>query len=266
MTQRVVIVDDEAIARRKLRRLLSEQRGAEIVAEAGTGDAAVAAIEAQRPDMVFLDIQMPGGDGFSVVQRIGAQAMPPTVFVTAYDQHAIRAFQVSAVDYILKPVTSERVRDAYARAAQRMSHEQMRRELTSLMSALHELTQRNASSQAASVEWLEWFVVPGSRGSRMLAVDQVDWIEAAGNYVRLHARGQTYLYRESLTALSARLSPMQFMRVHRSSIVQLSRIRTINSWFGGDQILELEGGGQVKLSRNYRKAFEQRIQKLPVDQ
>jgi two-component system LytT family response regulator len=255
---RVLIVDDEAIARRKLRRILVENLGAEIAAECGNGDDAVAAILRHRPNLVFLDIQMPGGGGFSVVNRVHPGAMPPTVFVTAYDQHAVQAFQVHAVDYLLKPITAERVAEAYSRCLDRLAQQQNRNDLKALLEAIAEISaahkQDVASAQTES--WLQWLVASGTRDSLLIPVDQIDWIESAGNYVRLHlAGGESFLYRNSLNYLAARLPPRLFIRVHRFAIVRISRIRKIGTWFGGDQLLHLEDGTQVKLSRNYRKAF-----------
>ena len=268
MKTRVLIVDDEAIARRKLRRILVENLGAEIAAECSNGDDAVAAIAECRPDMVFLDIQMPGGGGFSVLNRVDPRRMPPTVFVTAYDQHAVQAFQVHAVDYLLKPVTAERLAEAYNRCLGRLAQQRNRTDFEALLAALQRVGDHRPDPEpkpAQTDPWLHWIVANGSKHSRLIPVEQIEWIEAAGNYVRLHLldSNESLLCRDSLNRLASRLPPRMFVRVHRSTIVRIASIRTITGWFGGDQMLHLASGARVKLSRNYRKAFDAIIENLP---
>ncbi|HEU4565801.1 MAG TPA: response regulator [Gemmatimonadaceae bacterium] len=243
---RVLIVDDEGPARRKVRRLLEEEPDVTIVGEAADGTDAVAAIREQAPDVVFLDIQMPGLDGFGVVATVGAERMPHIVFVTAYDEHALRAFEVHAIDYLLKPVDPERFRAAVARA-RALAIRPPDDDLVARVARLVEERTR------AEPRWLERILVDAGNRSLLLAVEQIDWIEAARNYVTLHAGKERYTVRASIGALHGRLDPSRFLRVNRSQLVRLDAVKELHPWFHGEYIVLLHDGTRLTWSRRFRK-------------
>lgn len=242
MKLRALIVDDEMVARRRIRRLLTAEADIVVAGECADGVSAVTAIERERPDLVFLDIQMPELDGFGVLRRIDLGELPSIVFVTAYDRYALRAFDVHAIDYLLKPFTRERFRRALGRARQRIG----RREDPGL-SALAEAL-RNPP------RYLNRVAVRTS--SRIVLVDlaDVDWIEAADNYVRLHSRRREYLLRDTLASLEQQLDPERFARIHRSAIVQIDRIAELHPAKHGDMDVVLKTGEILTLSRTWRDA------------
>ena len=244
MTLRTLIVDDEAPARRRLRRLLLTEPDVAIVGECGDGAAALAAIAATRPDLVLLDVQMPELDGFDVLSRLPAADLPAVLFVTAFDRYALRAFDVHAVDYLLKPFTAERFRTAIGRARARTA-EQGADGVAGLAAALR---QRRV--------WLAR--LPVRAGSRTIFVDvrAIDWLESADNYVRLHVRGREYLARETLASLETQLDPERFVRVHRSAMVQADRIAELCSESHGDATARLADGTKVPVSRTYRDRLQ----------
>lgn len=239
---RVLVVDDEEPGRRKLRRMLEAESGVTVVGEAGNGAEAIARIRDLDPDVVLLDIQMPHGNGFDVVEAIGPDAMPPVIFVTAYDQHALRAFDVRALDYLLKPVAVERLREALARVPQRMAEEPGDRAIT-----LHHLL-----DAVAPRPYLTRLLVHAGERAALLAVDRIDWIEADRNVVRLHSGGRAVSLREGISALEDRLDPAHFLRVSRSVIVRLDAIRELQPWSHGDYRVMLVDGTTVMWSRRYR--------------
>ena len=236
MKLRVLIVDDEPPARRRLRDLLAHDGEIELAGECGDGDAAVKAIETLRPDLVLLDVQMPGCDGFDVLRRL---AKPPraVLFVTAYEEHALRAFEVQAVDYLLKPFSERRFAQAMERAKDRARTQVEDERVLRLVRALRRP---------------ERIVVRDGGRVAFFTVDELDWARAAGNYVELHARGDTHLLRETLTALAARLDPARFCRVHRSTLVNLERVREVRPLGGGDHELILLDGTRLTVSRTHR--------------
>jgi len=241
---RVLVVDDEAPARRKLVRLLGAMPDVAVVGEADAGDAAVERIHALGPDLVLLDIQMPGLDGFGVVAAVGARAMPPVVFVTAYDEHALRAFEVRAIDYLLKPVAPDRLRDAVDRAHARRAAPpaddapaQARR-----LGAL--LAERGAP--------LRRLLVHDDRGARLLAVADVALARAERNYVALHTPHGRYRVRGTIGELAERLDPAHFLRVNRSDVVRLDAIARMEPWSHGDYRIVLHDGTGLMWSRRYR--------------
>ncbi|AHG93747.1 response regulator receiver (plasmid) [Gemmatirosa kalamazoonensis] len=248
---RVLIVDDEPLARDNVRLALAREPDLTVVGECGDGDSAVEAIEALRPDLVFLDVQMPGLDGFDVIDRVGVARMPGVVFVTAYDAHALRAFEVHALDYLLKPFDDARLRDAVGRA---------RRGDGALEQRLAALVEQMARRASGSEPYLTRFVVRrGDRASLVRAVD-VDWIEADGNYVVLHTRGAAHRLRVSLRTLAEQLDPRVFARVHKSTIVNLDRVRELQPWFGGDYVAILQDGKQLRVSRSFAAAVLRPLQ------
>lgn len=245
MTLRVLIVDDEPLARQRIRQLLAGEPDMEVAGEAGNGVEAVGLIETLHPDLVFLDIQMPELDGFGVIEAIGADRMPPTLFVTAFDAHAVKAFEVHAMDYLLKPFDRERFQRALAwvRAHPRV----LGQEEGGFKSLLSDLE----PSQPLPDRFL---VRSGDRWVLVKAA-AIQWVEAEDNYVRLHVEGASYLLRQTMSGMLARLDPRQFKRIHRSAIVNLDFIRELQPWSGGDLAVFMKDGTRLTLSRTYRDQF-----------
>jgi len=242
---RVLIVDDEPPARAKVRRFLAADAEVEVVGEAGSGPEAVDAIQRLRPDLVFLDIQMPGADGFGVLGALDDGAMPQVVFVTAYDAYALRAFEVHAVDYLLKPFDADRFRTALARAKERVR----------ARPAADDLEQRIRRALAEArppAAYLDRVLVRTGDRAVFLRTDEIDWLEAEENYVRVHAGREPHLVRGTLAGLEERLDPARFIRVHRSHVVNLASIRELHPWSHGDWMIVLRDGRELMLSRRYR--------------
>jgi two-component system, LytTR family, response regulator len=241
MTVKALIVDDEAPARRRIRRLLAAESGVAVIGECGDGDSALALIARERPDLVLLDVQMPERDGFEVVKAIPVAKLPAILFVTAHDRYALRAFDVHAVDYLLKPFSGDRFRTALSRAKARIAGRTEDAGLASLASALR-----------AEPAFLTR--VPVRTGGCTIFVDlaAVDWMDAADNYVRLHVKQHEYLVRETLASLEARIDPGRFVRVHRSAIVQIDRVVEIRAQSHGDAELRLDEGTRLPVSRTWR--------------
>ncbi|HEU4883305.1 MAG TPA: LytTR family DNA-binding domain-containing protein [Longimicrobium sp.] len=244
---RVLIADDEPPARAKLRRLLDADPESSVAGEAASGTEAVEMIERLRPDLVFLDIQMPGADGFGVLQAVDPAALPHVVFVTAYDEHALRAFEVHAVDYLLKPFDADRFRTALARAKERV-----RARPSAGEDGLDARIRRVLAEARPAPAYLERVLVRTGTCAVFLRTDEVDWLEAEENYVRLHAGTESYLVRGTLAGLEERLDPARFIRVHRSHIVNLASIRELHPWSHGDWMIVLRDGRELMLSRRYR--------------
>jgi two-component system LytT family response regulator len=244
---RVLVVDDEAPARQRLIDVLQKEASIVAVLEATNGIEAVTIIERERADLVFLDVQMPELDGLGVIDAVGAAEMPLTVFVTAYDQHAVRAFESNALDYLLKPYSDERLEETLARARTRLTETQAGN-LVRLL-AVRPQTGR----------YLDRLVLKSGGVTRFLRVDDIDWIEGAGVYVNLHCGGKTLLYRSALTQLSTSLDPTRFIRVHRSTIVNIDSIVQLNAASHGEFDVQLKDGSVVRVSRTYRALLEQRL-------
>jgi len=249
MTLRTLIVDDEPLARRRIRALLAEVADVEIVGECGDGAAAVAAIRAAAPDLVFLDIQMPEMDGFGVIEAVGVARMPAVVFVTAYDRYALAAFDVCAVDYVLKPFDTERFMRALDRARARTAPGALADMRASLLALLGHAESSRDATLALRV----------SGKIVTLQRSEIDWIEAAGNLVVVHAGGAVWRVHEALTALERRLHASRFRRIHRSTLVNLARVREIRPIPGGDGEIVLHDGTRLALSRRYRGALENEL-------
>ncbi|HXI20990.1 MAG TPA: LytTR family DNA-binding domain-containing protein [Gemmatimonadales bacterium] len=241
MTIRSVIVDDEPLARRAVRRGLLRHPDIEILGECGDGESAVQAIRALRPNLVFLDIQMPEMDGFQVLRRVGARHMPVTIFVTAHDRFAIRAFETNAIDYLLKPYARHRFDRALERARERIA---ARGDQPGA-----DRTAESLASLAATERHAERLAIPENGRIVFVPTRDIDWIEADGNNVRLHLGSRIRMFRETLTRLEARLDPTQFLRIHRSTIVNVRRIREIEPWVRGYHRVVLEGGTELRMSR-----------------
>jgi two-component system LytT family response regulator len=242
---RVVIADDEPLARKTIRLLARRDPDVEIVAECRNGEETVDAVREHKPDLLFLDIQMPRLDGFDVLEILGDDA-PAIVFVTAYDQYAIRAFEVHAIDYLLKPFTDERFEKTLARAKELVVRNDAEREKQTRLTASHRaFTQR--------------FMVRSAGRIVFLKAGEIDWIEAADYYARLHVGTNAYLIRESMNDLEARLDPNAFVRIHRSAIVNLDRVREMRPLFRGELTVILHDGTQLRMSRGRREDLESRF-------
>jgi two-component system, LytTR family, response regulator len=253
---RVLIVDDERPARAKLRRLLESETDVDIVGEAASGEAAVDAIRTSRPDVVFLDIQMPVMDGFGVVDAIGLEAMPLVVFATAYDQHAIRAFEVRALDYLLKPFAPERFRAVLARVRAELA----RADGTRGSAAGRRDRLAAAIDEAGHGARLTRILVHDQGRALFIPVHRIDTLESARNDVLLHTEGRTFSVRGTLSDLVARLDPEAFLRISRSVVVRLDAVSEMEPWFHGDYRVRLRDGRTLTWSRRYRakgrRAFE----------
>lgn len=265
MTTRVraLVVDDEAVARRRVIRMAGERGDIEIVGEAGGGRDALQAIEELRPDLLFLDVQMPDMDGFEVLKNVAN--LPAVIFVTAYDQYALRAFEACAVDYLLKPYESDRFNQAVDRAVRWVRTDSLQED-DRLRALLREVVQSAVGAgggigSAAEGQGgrLDRFLVKRGGKSTLVRAEDVDWIESDGNYVSLHVGPQSHLVRSTLAACADRLDPQRFVRIHRRYIVNIDRVKEIQPWFGGDSILVLNNGHKLRLSRNFREHFHSRV-------
>jgi two-component system LytT family response regulator len=252
-TLKTLVVDDEPLARERVVSLLQGEQDIELLGECRDGQEAIAAIQQLSPDLVFLDVQMPGADGFQVLQAVGADKMPMVIFVTAYDQHALRAFEVRALDYLLKPFDRERFHDAVTRAKASIEQQEtgdLGRRLLALVKDL-----RPAAPKTDRI------VVKSGGRLFFLRCDEIDWIEAAGNYARLHVAHESHLLRETMTSLESRLDPEKFFRIHRSRIVNMERIQELQPWFNGEYVVILRNGTRLTLSRGYREKLQDRLGK-----
>jgi two-component system LytT family response regulator len=239
----ILIVDDEAPARERLKRLLADIEGVEIIGEAEDGPQAVEFIEQKHPDLVLLDIQMPGLDGFGVIEALGEP--PPIVFVTAYDEYAIRAFEVNALDYLLKPFSKERLEKAIHRAQEAQAEGQ---DLTSRLAPLLE-------SLASQGHYLTRLAVRDRDRIRVLTVDEVDWFGVENEQTFVHVGNEAHPIRRTLADLEMRLDPARFFRAHRSAIVNLDRVKEIIPWFKSSHKLRLTTGAEIELSRVQARAL-----------
>jgi two-component system LytT family response regulator len=239
---RVLIVDDEPLARRRLRRLLQAERGIEVVRECGDGDGAVAAIEALAPDLVLLDVQMPAMDGFGVLRACRAAPLPEVIFVTAYDQYALQAFEHHALDYLLKPVSRERLAGALSHARRRLAGggADRNRRLDGLL------------EQSGGRPSLLRLLVHQRDRSYFVRIDEVDYLESDGNYIRVHTAQRRCRVRGTLARLATRLDPDRFRRISRTCVVNLDRVREIQPWFHGDAVVILQSGQRLRVSRTRR--------------
>ena len=248
---RSLIVDDEPLARARIQELLARETDIEVVAECANGKEAVRAIAAESPDLVFLDIQMPELNGFGVLERLDSGRLPVIVFVTAHDAYALKAFEVHALDYLLKPFDRERFQRTLERARDTLRHRSdgdFDRRLGELLSQLGE-----------GKRYLSRVIVKGDGASVLVQVKDIDYVESAGNYVRLCIGRDRYLLRETMNALETALDPEQFVRIHRSVIVNLDRVRGFEPYFHGDFVVRLHDGRTLTLSRTFRERVEERL-------
>ncbi|HEX6927348.1 MAG TPA: LytTR family DNA-binding domain-containing protein [Longimicrobiaceae bacterium] len=253
MKLRVLYADDEPLARQRLADLLAAEEEVEVVAACDDGEEAAQAILAERPDVVLLDVQMPGMTGFDVVEAIGPEELPVVVFVTAHDEFALRAFDAHAVDYLLKPVAPERFRAMIQRARAQVDHRRDNGEIPDLQALLRTLAARSGSG------YPDRFAVRVGHRLIFVRVSSVDWIGAEGNYAALHAGKQSHLIRETMSALERKLDPRRFLRIHRSTIVNLDRVREIQSLSNRAFVLVLEDGTKLESSGGYRHRIQEWI-------
>ena len=280
----VLIADDEPLARERIRELVRAIAPDVEISEAGNGADAVAAIHTSRPDAVFLDVQMPGLDGFAVVESIGAAHMPPVVFVTAFDAHAMRAFDVAAVDYLLKPFDDARFLAAWQRLERAHAADTLSRDADRLIALLETVRANVSSSTPASVstslspsvspsispavtsplpagQYLERVLVRSGDRTVIVPIRDVHWMQSDGNYLDLHTGTGVHTLRETLVNLEAQLDPMRFVRVHRRVIVAIDQIREMQPWFAGDQIMILRDGTRLRVARTRREAVMARLER-----
>jgi two-component system LytT family response regulator len=244
----VLIVDDEPLARQRLRALLEAEPDVKVVGECADGREAVVAIRRHRPDLIFLDICMPELDGFGVLEALSEPPLPGVVFVTAYDRFALRAFEVHALDYLLKPFDRERFQKALQRARAQVGRAGSAEVGQQLRALLEDVRPGR--------KYLDRVVIKSASRVFFLRVEEIDWIEAAGNYLKLHAGAEAHLLRETMGNLEARLDPDKFLRIHRSTIVNIERIQELQPWFHGDYVVLLCDGTKLTLSRSYRQKFQ----------
>jgi two-component system, LytTR family, response regulator len=256
---RVLIVDDEPLARMRIEDVLGHIDGAQVVGSASNGIEAVEQIRSLKPDLVFLDVQMPGKTGVEVVREIGPDAMPATIFVTAFDQFAVQAFDVAAVDYLVKPFDDERLEAAFERARSRLALEglgELREKLLSVLQPASDAVAQPAPAHPHTPEYLHRLAVESRGKVQSIPVEQIDYIVQSGPYAELHSNGRRHLIREAMQTLEDRLDPQKFMRVHRSMIVRLDLVEALHRGTGGDYEVQLKGGARVKVSRSRREALE----------
>ena len=279
--ERILIVDDERLARVRVAERLRAIAPNVALQEAADGATAAQLVDSWHPDAVFLDVQMPEMDGFAVVQAVGADKMPPTVFVTAYDQHALHAFDVAAVDYLLKPFDDERFAAAWERLRSRAAAGTIAaeaRRVGALLTSLGNSAAPNAGNgigngngngtanghaigggESARPPHIDRIVVRRDQRTYFVRLADVQWIESSGNYVILHAGKDRHEVRETLSALESRLDPRRFTRIHRRLIVALDAIRELQPWFGGDQVMILQDGTKLRVSRTHRVSLERAL-------
>jgi two-component system LytT family response regulator len=248
---RTVIVDDEPLARRGIRSQLSEEKDFEIVSECRNGLEAVETIAEESPDLVFLDVQMPELDGFGVLEAVGAKKMPAVIFVTAYDKYALQAFDVHALDYLLKPIDPDRFTQALERARAQLDR-----------TSIQDLSQRlqgllNDLKGSRRTKYADRLVIKSAGRISFLRVADIDWIEAADNYVRLHVGPDQHLLRETLSSLDRRLDPDRFVRIHRSRIVNIQRVKELHPLFRGVYEIRLQDGTRLESGRGYKAGLQQ---------
>ncbi len=243
-----LIVDDERLSRKRIRRLLTVEPDIDIIGECANGEEAVAFLQERLPDLLFIDIQMPGLDGFAVLGSIASERIPLIVFVTAFDEHALRAFEVHAFDYLLKPFDRRRFQLTVQRGREQLRRLRNDNTQDRLFALLESLGQRRGASDRIAIKTAGHVV--------FVKTDEICWVEAADNYVCLHCGPETHILRETMNALEGRLDSAKFLRVHRSTIVNVDRIKELQPWFRGDYLLVLQDGTQLTLSRTYREKLQ----------
>ena len=244
MKLRALIVDDEPLAREWVRGAVAEDQELEVIGECGNGFEAAEAIRRLKPDLVFLDVQMPGLDGFGVLEALSPEEIPAIVFVTAFDQYAVRAFEAQAVDYLMKPFSRERLEEAVRRVRELMKG----RSLEDFRESIGKIIEKIRRDRS----YPEWVLLKAEGKNVFVKVKDIDWIESSRNNVRIHVGQTIYLLHETTSAIAQRLDPKKFLRIHRSSIVNIERIKELHPWFNGDYAVILRDGTQLTLSASYR--------------
>jgi two-component system LytT family response regulator len=254
---RVVIADDEPLARNRIRRLLSGEKDIEIVAECKNGREVVDALERHQAELIFLDVEMPELDGFGVMEEVGAEQMPVVIFVTAYDQYAVQAFETHALDYLLKPFDEDRFQKALERARGHMERSRSGEVAARLLAMLHDV-------RPQPMPPADRLVIKSGGRVVFLKSEEIDWVEAAANYVRIHAGNDEYLMRETMNAFEAKLDTRRFMRIHRSIIVNLEKIKELQPCNNGEYIVVLRTGKELSLSRSFRDRIQDYLRRSPT--
>lgn len=260
---RVLVADDEPLGRERIEGLLADEPDVEIVGRAENGEEAVEAIGQLEPDLVFLDIEMPGMTGIDVVRKVGPESMPCTIFVTAYDQYALQAFDLAAVDYLVKPFSDERFEEAFARARRRVELEDLstlRERLQAVLSGSSAMT--SSDDGAGESSYLKRIAVQKRGRMRVVPVSDIDYISASGVYAELHVGSETHLVRTSLRALEEQLDPEEFFRIHRSEIVRLDRVELLLRESGGSYEVQLKSGKKLPVGRSRREELEHRLGRI----
>lgn len=263
MIERVLVVDDEPLARERVLRLLHRLAPRTQVYEAADGNSAVAKIQSLALDAVLLDIEMPARNGLDVVSAIGCDRMPPSIFITAYDEHAVAAFELAAIDYLLKPFDDQRFETAWRRLEQRRAAGALAgeaRRLQELLAALVGSTGSAGPSGANADNDRERFVIREGGCTIVVPLSEIEWIESSGNHVLLHGAKQSFRVRDTLSAVAARLDPARFVRIHRRFLIDITAMRELRPWSGGDQLIVLQGGAKLPVSRNYRGDLARRLE------
>jgi two-component system LytT family response regulator len=251
---RALIVDDEPLAREGIRMRLKQEPDVELIGACKNGREAVAAILRDAPDLVFLDIQMPRLDGFGVIEAVGVRQMPHVIFVTAYDEHALRAFEVNALDYLLKPIDGGRFSESLERVRSRIHGENLE--------AVGERLKKMMASLGVERSHLERLSIKSAGRITFIGVDEIDWIEAADNYVEVHSGRESHLLHATMNSLESRLDPNKFLRIHRSIIVNISRIKELHPMFHGGYRVILKDGAQLTSGRRYRENLQKLLNDL----
>ena len=262
MTIRAILVDDEELARRGLRRRLESIEAIELVGEAANGFEAIELVHELEPDLVFLDIQMPSMSGFDVIKNLQSDKLPLVIFTTAYDQYAVDAFEVHAIDYLLKPIEDGRLKDAAEQAAERLALSQNypKQAFIDLMvsaKATAEPAEPDTNEKPEPPAWPEKLAIKDGSDIRLIRVADIEWIDAAGDYMCVHAKGETHIMRITMRQLNDRLNPDQFLRIHRSTIVNSQLIAGAQALTNGEYSLSLSNGTKLKVSRSYRDTIKQ---------
>jgi two-component system LytT family response regulator len=253
---RTLIVDDEPAARAAIRALLSDDPELEVIGECADGRSALERMEADPPELLFLDVQMPELDGFAVLQQYEAPQLLEVIFVTAYDQYALQAFDVHAVDYLLKPFSDERFRIAVTRAKRQVRQRRLGEVSDRLLALLDGLGRHGIPAQPGAELYLRRLVIKSGGRMSVLPVRDIDWIDAEGDYARIHTGKQWHLLRETMKRLETQLDPARFVRIHRSTIVNVERIKELQPFFRGEYVVILHDGTSLKLSRGYKEKLE----------
>jgi two-component system LytT family response regulator len=248
---RVAIIDDEPLGRQKIRRLLKGEEHFEVIGEYDGGEDTVTEIRRLRPDLIFLDIQMPDQDGFALLRRLGPESRPRVIFVTAYDQYALRAFEIHAADYLLKPFDRNRFQQALDRVKETIQSARSNSVDQQLIELLEDLK--------AGKKFPDRIAVKTGGYVHFVRTNDLNYIEAAGNYVRLHVNAKSYLLRETMNVIQAKLDPRQFVRIHRSTLVNVDAVKELQPWFGGGSVVILNDGTRLNMSRAFRSDLSSTI-------